>query len=143
MPDLYKLKDVISKNSGEIKAAVGPKYLNDLQKLSDIIEKRTVMVSKEGALGELFKETQAQTPVASAWRVVARPLSRLGLATTAGLKLSRSTARKAMGKLLADPELLEEAIYINTHYVKPARMKAFLTGLGLNQIELEEKENGK
>lgn len=138
--DLYKLKDVLNKSAGEIKAAVGPKYFNDLKKLSDIVEKRTIPKSQVGALAELFKETQAQTPVAAAWRVIARPLSRLGLATTAGLKLSRSTARKAMGKLLSDPQMLEEAIYVNTHYVKPARMRAFLAGLGLNQIELEDKE---
>lgn len=131
--DLQKLRSFRSENANMIKTVLGDKYYSDLGIVEKVLRLERIPKHLHGELANLMKEEGPAGAGMLFWRALyARPLSRLGVATTGALKLTRSASRKAVDKLLADPKLLAMSVSMyNNKLDKPLHL---LKSVGLAEL---------
>jgi hypothetical protein len=138
-----KIANYIENHTPELRLMLGDEYIADLKWVSRLGDISIMPARAPSDLTALLAETGVAGPAMMTWRAsVARPLSRMGLFTTAGVKITRSGARAALVKVLENPEMLRT---LHQMYVKDrplAAWRSFFRSIGFNEMvdQLGERE---
>lgn len=139
--NMQSFHKILRDEGDALTAALGQRYVKEFEELLETVVRKGPKGGGTGHLSGVFAETSPMGVVQAAWRMKARPLSRLGVATTAALKLSGSSARKAFIEIVLNPKIMSEAAYVTTHKVNRKRLEAFFVAVGLgNAYKAAEKQ---
>ena len=133
--DFTKIEQILKKEKGELSELYGEQFISDMRMLKDITKMRLIPNQIKTYLTDLIKETPPATPGILFWRSsVARPLSRMGLLTTAAMKLDRRAARKATAALLSSPKAMREATNLYRADAPLRKWKSLLMDIGAIEL---------